>query len=80
MKPIYNKKEFLLPKSINSCASYHAKVREDGTYKFFIHDCHNAIYLHGDLNDKQKRKEAPKKFRALAKACLDFVDFIEENY
>jgi hypothetical protein len=46
----YNDKAFLLPDSINSCASYHAKVFEDGKYIFRIHDCLTGIRLTGDLN------------------------------
>jgi len=78
--PIYNKKSFLLPDSINSVACYHGKIDETGIYKFTIHDCKSGIRLVGNLNDKQKRREAPEKFRTLAKACLEFADFIENNY
>lgn len=42
-KPIYNEKNFLLPDSPRSMASYHAKVMEDGIMKLTIHDCKGSI-------------------------------------
>ena len=78
--PNYNKKAFLLPDSIHSSAIYHAKIMPDGLYYFRVSDCHNAIRLHGDLNDSQQRIEAIEKLKALSEAAKEFSIFIEENY
>ena len=78
--PEYNKKAFLLPESIHSCACYHAKIFEDGKYIFRIHDCLTGIRLRGDLNDETQLIESVEKFRVLAKAATEFSTFIEDNY
>lgn len=40
----YNDKEFLLPESPDSCASYHAKTEGDNdSYKLIISDCNKSI-------------------------------------
>ena len=80
MSKTYNKKAFLLPDSINSCASFHAKVFEDGRYIFRIHDCLNGIRLVGDLNTNEEAKEAYNKANALIDGLRGFKDFIFQNY
>jgi hypothetical protein len=76
----YNKKGFLLPDSIRSCASFHAKILPSGEYMFRIHDCITGIRLRGDLNNPDEAKEAKEKLMNLAKASLSFAMFIDENY
>jgi hypothetical protein len=76
----YNKKAFLLPDSINSCASYHAKVFEDGKYIFRIHDCLSGVRLTGDLNTPGNVTEAYNKTGALMEGLQEFRDFIFENF
>ena len=78
--PEYNKKAFLLPDSINSCAVFHAKIMPDGNYRFRISDCLGAIRLHGDLNDETQIFEAVEKLNVLANAASEFAKFIEKNY
>ncbi|MDR1652887.1 MAG: hypothetical protein LBS01_04445 [Prevotellaceae bacterium] len=76
----YNKKAFLLPDSINSCACYHAKIFEDGRYIFRIHDCITGIRLNGDLNTKENIAEAFSKINELIIGLEKFRDFIFENF
>jgi hypothetical protein len=76
----YNKKQFLLPDSIMSSASYHATITADGTYTFRLHDCINSIRLWGDLNDVQDVREAIDKLNRLSLAARDFANFIYNNY
>ena len=76
----YNKKAFLLPDSLQSCSSYHAKIMSTGEYFFRIHDCITGIRLRGDLNDPQQRIEAVEKLKALSSAANDFAEFLETNY
>lgn len=78
--PLYNKKDFLLPSSANSMASYHGKVRPDGVYKFSIHDCHNSIRLTGTVLNKVDVQEAVDKLNCLAAAATEFAVHIAENY
>ena len=78
--PEYNQKAFLLPESILSCASYHAKILPTGEYMFRIPDCITGIRLRGDLNDQAQLKEAVEKLRTLADAAEKFAAFIEMNY
>jgi hypothetical protein len=80
MNKTYNKKEFLLPASINSCASYHAKVFEDGKYIFRIHDCVTGIRLTGDMNNHDNISEAYNKVSKLIEGLEEFRSFIFENY
>ena len=80
MSKPYNKKAFLLPESINSCASYHAKIYADGEYKLRIHDCITGICLRGNLNTRQGVTEAYNKTIALLEGLQEFKDFIFENY
>jgi len=77
---IYNKKEFLLPDSINSCALYHAKVDKDGICKFTIHDCNGSIRFWNDLNTIEGVTEAYDKVNALIEGLQGFKDFIFQNY
>ena len=79
-KPIYNKKNFLLPDSPRSMASYHAKVMEDGIMKLTIHDCKGSIQLHNDLNDPEQIIEALKKLNSLATGVVELQNFITQNY
>lgn len=76
----YNKKGFLLPDSILSCASFHAKILPTGEYMFRIHDCITGIRLRGDLNDEVQRREAVEKLNNLALAAFEFAQFIQNNY
>jgi hypothetical protein len=76
----YNEKGFLLPESINSCASFHAKIMPTGEYMFRVHDCINGIRLRGDLNDESQRMEAIEKLNTLAIAAMNFAAFIRANY
>ena len=80
MDKTYNKKEFLLPDSINSCASFHAKIYEDGRYVVRIHDCITGIRLKGDLNTEQGVKDAIEKLQTLARGLEKCAYFIQENY
>jgi hypothetical protein len=79
IKP-YNRKGFLLPKSIKSMAAYRAKVMPDGKYLFRIHDCNTGIRLTGDLNDERDIREAVEKLDCLSVAAKAFSDFIRDNY
>lgn len=79
-KPIYNKKNFLLPDSPRSMASYHAKVMEDGIMKLTIHDCKGSIQLYNDLNDPEQVMEALKKLNSLATGVVELQNFITQNY
>jgi hypothetical protein len=76
----YNGKGFLLPESINSCASFHAKIMPTGEYMFRIHDCISGVGLRGDLNDESQRLEAIEKLNSLAVAAMNFAAFIRTNY
>jgi hypothetical protein len=76
----YNKKAFLLLESINSCASYHAKVFEDGKYIFRIHDCITGIRLTGDLNSPESISEAYNKVTKLIEGLEGFKDFVFDNF
>jgi hypothetical protein len=80
MNKTYNKKEFLLPDSINSCARYHAKVFDDGKYIFRVHDCITGIRLTGDLNTPDNVSEAYNKVTTLIKGLEEFRDFVLDNY
>jgi len=77
---VYNVKAFLLPDSINSMASYHAKIDKEGIYKFSIHDCNGGIRLKGDLNDRTDIAEAIDKLNTLENALRLFRDHIKDNY
>ena len=79
-KPIYNEKNFLLPDSPRSMASYHAKVMEDGIMKLTIHDCKGSIQLHNDLDDPEQVIEALKKLNSLATGVVELQNFITQNY
>ncbi|MDR0872218.1 MAG: hypothetical protein LBN27_01960 [Prevotellaceae bacterium] len=77
----YNKKEFLLPEGLHSCAFYQTKIEEDGVhYKVRIHDCNRGICLNGDLSTKLGRREAVNKLNALINGLGEFRDFIYNNY
>jgi len=80
MSKTYNKKAFLLPDSINSCANFHAKIFEDGRYVFRIHDCITGIRLKGDLTTEQGAKDAIEKMRTLLIGLEGCMDFIYDNY
>ena len=76
----YNEKNFLLPDSCRSMASYHAKVMEDGIMKLTIHDCKNSIQLHNNLNNPDEVNEAIMKLEELATGISYLRLFIQENY
>lgn len=69
----YNQKDFLAPDSILSMASYHAKIYEDGNYRFRIHDCITSIRLIGKLETEKDFDEAMLKTLNLADALDDFA-------
>lgn len=73
----YNEKGFLLPESIRSCASYHAKIMDSGEYLFRIHDCIGGIRLRGDLNSSVEVDEAVEKLETLAAAAQRFANHIK---
>lgn len=79
-KQTYNEKNFLLPDSPRSMASYHAKVMDDGIMKLTIHDCKGSIQLHNDLNDPDQVTEAIEKLDALATGIVELQNFITQNY
>lgn len=79
-KQTYNEKNFLLPDSPRSMASYHAKVMDDGIMKLTIHDCKGSIQLHNDLNDPEQVTEAIEKLDALAAGVVELQNFITQNY
>ena len=76
----YNKKGFLLPNSINSCASFHAKIFQSGEYMFRIHDCNTGIRLRGNLNSQEAIQEAKEKIRSLIDGLKKFEQHIKETY
>ena len=79
-KPTHNEKNFLLPDSPRSMASYHAKVMDDSIMKLTIHDCKGSIQLHNDLNDPEQVTEAIEKLEALSNGIIDLQNFIAQNY
>lgn len=79
-KQTYNEKNFLLPDSPRSMASYHAKVMDDGIMKLTIHDCKGSIQLHNDLNDPDQVTEAIEKLDALATGIVELQYFITQEY
>lgn len=76
----YNKKEFLLPNSERSMATYHAKVQDDDIMKLTIHDCRGSIQLWNDLTNNEQRKEAISKLYALEEGIHELRKYIELNY
>ena len=76
----YNQKNFLLPDSPRSMASYHAKVMEDGIMKLTIHDCKGSIQLHNDLNNPEEVPEAIQKLENLINGAIQLQNFITQNY
>lgn len=79
-KPIYNKKNFMLPDSPRSMSCYHAKVMEDGIMKLTIHDCKRSIQLKNDLNNPEEIKEAIDKLSNFVNGILDLLHFIQDEY
>jgi len=79
-KPTHNEKNFLLPDSHRSMASYHAKVMEDGIMKLTMHDCKGSIQLHNDLNNREEIIEAIEKLEALRFGIAELLNFIHEEY
>lgn len=79
-KQTYNEKNFLLPDSPRSMASYHAKVMDDGIMKLTIHDCKGSIQLHNDLNDPDQVTEAIEKLDSLATGIVELQNFITQEY
>lgn len=79
-RPTYNEKNFLLPDSPRSMASYHAKVMEDGIMKLTIHDCKGSIQLHNDLNDPEQAKEAYLKLESLLQGIRKLQEYIPKHY
>lgn len=76
----YNKKGFLAPESIRSCADYHAKILPDLRAIFRVHDCNTGIRVWNDLNNPEEVQEMINKLRVLGTAALSFANFIEDNY
>ena len=76
----HNEKNFLLPDSPRSMASYHAKVMEDGIMKLTIHDCKGSIQLHNNLNNPDEVNEAFQKLEILLKGISELQDFIYLNF
>jgi hypothetical protein len=76
----YNRKGFLLPDSIRSCASFHAKIMPTGEYLFRIHDCIGGVRLRGDLNKEDEVEEACEKLITLSVELLNFAKFIQAQY
>lgn len=79
-RPTYNNKNFLLPDSPRSMASYHAKVMEDSIMKLTIHDCKGSIQLHNDLNDPEQAKEAYLKLESLATCIKNLQEYISKYF
>jgi hypothetical protein len=79
-KQTYNEKNFLLPDSPRSMASYHAKVMEDGIMKLTIHDCKGSIQLWNDLNDPEQVTEAIEKLDSLATGIVELQNFVTQNF
>jgi hypothetical protein len=75
----YNKKEFLLPKSPNSMACYHAKI-DNGMMKLTIHDCRGSIQLWNDLTLIGEPGEAINKLLTLEKGIEQLREFIQKEY
>ena len=75
----YNRKGFLLPDSIHSMAAYHAKIYEDGNYRFRIHDCLTSIRLIGKLETEQDFLDAFNKATNLALALTEFAFYVERR-
>ena len=73
----YNRKGFLAPDSIHSMASYHAKIYDDGSYRFRIHDCVTSIRLIGKLETEQDFREAFQKASNLALALTHFAFHVD---
>lgn len=79
-RPTHNQKQFLVPDSPRTMASYHAKVMDDGIMKLTIHDCKGSIQLHNDLNDPEQVAEAIEKLETLAQGIYALQFFIAKNY
>lgn len=79
-KQIYNRKNFILPDSHRSMASYHAKVMEDGIMKLTIHDCKRSIQFKNNLNNPDEVSEAIDKLNNLANGILNLKDFIQAAF
>lgn len=69
-----------MPESINTCALYHAKIKEDGTYMLRIHDCLTGIRLIGNVTSPTDVEEAKIKLLNLEKGIREFREFIDLNY
>jgi len=76
----YNKKGFLAPDSIRSCADYHAKILPDQRAIFRFHDCNAGVRIWNDLTNPEEVEEMIGKLRELGTAALTFANFIQENY
>jgi len=87
----YNQKAFLAPKSINSMAAIHAKIKPDGTAIVRISDCNQSIRIWNDFNAKEGKMEMIEKvdmminqlthFRAeVLSRCTDDVFISTANY
>jgi len=73
----YNNKGFLCPDSIHSMAAFHAKIYENGEYRFRIHDCITSIRLIGKLETEQDFREAFQKTSNLALALTQFAFHVD---
>lgn len=74
----YNRKEFLLPESETSCASYHAKteIGPKPMYKLTISDCNKSIRLWGKLENEKDYNLALEKLENLEAGINSFKHFL----
>lgn len=73
----YNTKEFLLPRSADSMAAYHAKTEGNNeSYKLTISDCNRSVRLHGKLNTLDECNEALSKLQVLKDGIDDLQSHI----
>ncbi len=78
----YNDRQFLVPDSVKSCASYHAKVvnyQNETKLMFRLNDCNKGALIINDANSAEERKEMITKLRSIAKGASDFDDFLESK-
>lgn len=83
MKILHNEKEFLLPDSPKSMASFHAKIESENggdKYKLSIHDCKSSIMLWGELNSATDANEAIDKLNNLINGIESLKNKIYDLY
>jgi hypothetical protein len=61
----YNQKNFLAPKSINSMAAIHCKIKKEGTAIVRISDCNHSVRLWNDFNNPKEKEEMIDKIDML---------------